>query len=200
MYEPIWMENIWFAMIAWGLIYLSDYYLTIFNAKRYRENLSRFIQHEGSFELTPQFQEDIDNLRLFSPRFISRWVISLLAVYGIWWASFRFIDWPEYYFFFVGALILREIAIHKRHFQMLFVSQFSKKGGISGSVHYSRWFSLKLAASEMLYWGCLFLVLGLLYRSWFFYGGVFGCWVVAFKKWRLGAKAFKNTPTTSDNQ
>jgi hypothetical protein len=34
--------------------------------------------HEGSYELTPYFQKDVDTLRLLSPRFL--WMLVLYAV------------------------------------------------------------------------------------------------------------------------
>jgi len=186
------IQNIWFILTIWAIVYLSDYYLTIFTVKRIRENLNNHIQHEGSFELTPIFQDDVDNLRIFSPRFFSRWLLSLLFIYGLWWISFKGLNWPQYFYFFIGALLLREFAIHLRHLRNLAASQSYNVRGISGQIAYKRWYLLKLSAAEMLSFGLLYLIFGIFYGSWFFFGGVFGCWIVAYKHWRFAKKAIKS--------
>jgi hypothetical protein len=53
----------WPGVILWISLYISDYYLTIYSARGFRE-IGHF-QFEDSFELTPQYQKDIDNLQPF---------------------------------------------------------------------------------------------------------------------------------------
>ncbi len=64
------------GVILWIILYISDYYLTIYSARGFRE-IGHF-QFEGSFELTPQYQKDIDTLRP-----VSRRHITLLFVYSL---------------------------------------------------------------------------------------------------------------------
>src|SRR6266498_1633515 len=56
----------WYGVILWIILYISDYYLTIYSARGFRE-IGHF-QFEGSMELTPQFQNDVNNLRPVSKR------------------------------------------------------------------------------------------------------------------------------------
>src|SRR5215208_7187448 len=51
----------WPGVILWIILYVSDYYLTIYSARGFRE-IGHF-QFEDSFELTPQFQKDINALK-----------------------------------------------------------------------------------------------------------------------------------------
>jgi hypothetical protein len=53
----------WPAAIAWALIYMSDFVLTITCARLYRRNLASKIVFEGSFELNPVFQRDVDSMK-----------------------------------------------------------------------------------------------------------------------------------------
>ena len=56
------------GVMLWIILYISDYVLTIYSARGFRE-IGHF-QFEGSFELTPQFQRDIDALKPVSTRHI----------------------------------------------------------------------------------------------------------------------------------
>ena len=176
-------------LAIWGFIYLSDYYLTIVSAKMYRGIMQEHVHYEGSFELTPQFQKDVDGLRLLSPQFIIRWLVSFPLLYFVWWSSVKALQQPAFFSFLMGALILREIAVHLRHFRNLALYNFGKSGGVKGRIEYSRWLILKLSAAELLSFSVIYGFLALMERSWFFLGGVLGCLVVAFQHWRLSKKA-----------
>ncbi len=45
------LQNIWVVNILWCLVYLSDYYLTIYTARQFQTTLKDHISFEGSFEL-----------------------------------------------------------------------------------------------------------------------------------------------------
>ena len=190
------LHNIWITLVIWGLIYLGDYYLTIFSAKKYRGGMQENFRHEGSFELTPEFQKDVDKLRLFSPQFMIRWLISLPLIYLMWWLSVKQLENPAFFEFLVGALILRELAVYLRHARNLFLYSLSQPRGIMGHVEYTRWLILKMSAAEMFSFGVASLFLALFLQSWFFGGGVFGCWVVAAQHWRFARKAQMGTQKT----
>jgi hypothetical protein len=50
----------WTGVALWIILYISDYYLTLYSARGFHE-IGHF-QFEGSLELTPQYQKDIDAL------------------------------------------------------------------------------------------------------------------------------------------
>ena len=57
------------GVVLWALLYISDYACTIASAGAYRAGVSEYIEFEGSFELTPYYQADVNALRHFSRRF-----------------------------------------------------------------------------------------------------------------------------------
>jgi hypothetical protein len=67
--ETLFVDNLWVCLLTWLVLYISDYYLTIWGAHLYRSGAQEHIVYEGSYELTPQFQKDIDALKLFSLNF-----------------------------------------------------------------------------------------------------------------------------------
>ena len=186
------LQNIWLIITIWGFIYLADYYLTIISAKKYRESMQEYIRYEGSFELTPQFQQDIDALRLFSPQFLIRWLLSMPMIYTVWWLSVKVLEQPSFFYFLVGALVLREVAVHLRHVRNLALYTHVKSGGVKGKIEYSRWLVLKLSAAELLSFCFVYGLSAIFVKSWFFSGGAFSCFVVALQHWRLSKKASKS--------
>ena len=73
------------GVILWIILYISDYSLTIYSARGFRE-IGHF-QFEGSFELTPQFQKDVDALKPVSKRHLILLVFSSLLIIFIWWIT-----------------------------------------------------------------------------------------------------------------
>lgn len=65
----------WPGVVLWIILYISDYYLTLYWARGFRE--IRHFQFEGSFELTPQYQKDIDGLKPISKLHITLLVAAL---------------------------------------------------------------------------------------------------------------------------
>lgn len=64
------LTSLWPGLLVWILLYVSDYTLTITCARLYRNGVNEKLVFEGSYEITPYFQKDIDTLRLASPRFL----------------------------------------------------------------------------------------------------------------------------------
>ena len=192
------IQNIWLILASWGFIYLADYYLTIISARHHRDYLSEYISYDGSFELTPNFQKDVDSLKLISPQFLVRWFLSLLIIYFLWWLSVKVLFLPQFFYFLFGALILREVVAHLRHLRNLSVYYFAGNGGIKGRIEYSRPFVLKLSAAEFFSFSSMYLVFAILVNSWFLLGGTLGCLVVAIQHWRLSQKALESSQGIND--
>lgn len=182
--EPV-FHHLWVALVGWSLLYIGDYYATIFVAKRMREHLSAYIEFEGSVELTPQFQKDVDELRLVSRQFVARWLISLIILAALWWLAREARLWIVFDLPF-GALTLRELAVHMRHWRNWATCHLASKGGLEGKIRYRRSFLLKISAAEFAGFGLLYLVLALGFPSWFLVGGALGCALTALQHWRLG--------------
>ena len=178
----------WYGIILWIILYTSDYYLTIYCARGFRE--IGYIQFEGSFELTPQYQKDIDALKP-----VSRLHIILLFAYSllillIWWItrlSFYF-EWT--YSLYLGMFLLLEVAVHIRHFRnVAIIREVRRNGGVQGQIAYKKWFSYRISANDLYISATVFLLVALLTYSLFFLGGAIMCYGTGFKHARLAKKA-----------
>jgi hypothetical protein len=186
--------NPWYGVILWIFLYTSDYYLTLYSARGFRE-IGHF-QFEGSFELTPQYQKDIDNLRP-----ISRLHLILLVAYSaliliIWWFTrlSGFLEWT--YPLYLGMFLLLEVAVHLRHLRNIaLIREIKKNGGVDGQVIYKKWFSYRISARELYIHATLFLIIAALTYSLFFLGGAIMCYGMGLRHSHMAWKAKKAAHT-----
>ena len=187
--EQIFVDQIALALVAWSAIYISDYYLTIYAARLYRTAAQDHFSLQGSYELTPYYQKDVNALKLVSARFVAMLVLSGLLIALIWFLSVKVIFFPELYLLTLGGLMLREAAVHLRHVRNIATFRLSRSpGAVEGRVVYSRPFSLRLSAVELLTFAMFCLLLSLVVGSWFVLGGALACGVLAVQHWRLAIK------------
>jgi hypothetical protein len=170
------------VIVLWAITYAMDYYLTIIGARLYRDGANRFIVFEGSYELTPEFKDDVDSLRMISPRFIRYLVLSILAIFVVWLVDVEFRG--GYYIFagLIGAFFLREAAIYIRHIRNIGLFVLARGGdSIRGRIEYRRWLTLRISAIELFSFSIFYFFLYQLDRSWFFLGGVLSCLVTGIQ-------------------
>ena len=117
----------WPGVILWIILYTSDYYLTLYSARGFRE-IGHF-QFEGSFELTPQYQKDIDALRPVSKHHLILLVLYSLLIIFIWWFTgfFVYLQWS--YLLYLGMFLLLEVAVHLRHLRNVSLIQKERRCG-----------------------------------------------------------------------
>jgi len=180
----------WYGVILWIMLYMSDYYLTIYSARGFRE-IGHF-QFEGSLELTPQFQNDVDNLRPVSKRHILLLIVTTLLIFVLWWMTriSILIEWT--YSLYLGIFILLEVAVHFRHLRSIaIIREIRKNGGVEGQIFYRQWFSYRNSANELYITGTFFLLVALLTFSLFFFGGALACYGTAIRHglWARKAKS-----------
>jgi hypothetical protein len=181
----------WPGVILWIILYISDYYLTIYSARGFRE--TGHFQFEDSFELTPQYQKDINALKPISKLHITLLVLYSLLILFIWWFTRLLIYFPWTYLLYLGMFLLIEVAIHLRHLRnVALVREIRKNGGVEGKISYRKWFSYRISASEFYTFAALFLIVAILTYSSFFLGGAIMCFGTAFKHSRLAKKAKSN--------
>ncbi|HUJ49812.1 MAG TPA: hypothetical protein VLW25_06420 [Bryobacteraceae bacterium] len=184
----IFNDGPWPGLITWMLLYISDYYLTISGARLYRSGPNQKIVYEGSYELTPYFQRDIDALRRISPRFFAMLVIfgSLLVL--VWHLASA--DTPQLYQVVLGASILMQLAIHTRHLRNRFIFREIKKepDAVRGRIEYSRAFILRASSHELFVFAAFFLCLFIVTQSWLFAGGALAGVAAGAKHLRLVRK------------
>ena len=178
----------WYGVILWMILYTSDYYLTLYSARGYRE--IGHIQFEGSFELTPQYQKDIDVLKPVSKLHVTLLIVYSLTILIVWWLTHLtiYLEWT--YPLYLGMFLLLEVAVHVRHFRnVAIIREVRKHGGIDGQIAYKKWFSYRISANDLYISATVFLLAALLTYSIFFLGGAIMCYATGFKHSRLANKA-----------
>lgn len=179
-------ENLISALAVWAIVYVADYYLTIIGAKLYRAGADRKLIIEGSYELNPVFQKDIDALRLLSPQFWLRLLISIPMISLVWLMAVPWLQMPQLFAVGIGAFVLREVPVLVRHVRNVHVFRHAASDtALQGQIRYARWFSLSAAVLELWQFAVLFGLIALLVQEWFFLGGVLGCVVEAARFGRL---------------
>lgn len=78
-------DSPWAGPLVWMALYISDYYFTIACARLYRGQNK--IVFEGSYEITPVFQADVNALRPVSPRFYLILIASTGYVFLLRWIA-----------------------------------------------------------------------------------------------------------------
>jgi hypothetical protein len=184
------ITNVWFTITAWSTLYIIDYYLTVYAARLYKAGAHNYLLYGGSYELTPQFQSDIDNLRNISPRFVFHFALSNVIVILAWFLCIRVLPLPELFAVFVGGLILREAVIILRHVRNITLFEYAQNpAALKGRLEFSRWLVLKQSAIDLMSFAGLFLFIYAMVTNWFFLGGALGCSVVAQQQWALAKAA-----------
>jgi hypothetical protein len=192
----VFLEKFWAGLAVWAALFVSDYALTITCARLYQNGVRDKIVFEGSYEITPYFQRDIDSLRRLSPRFVLALLWSSVVLFVLWRLVGQ--STPEMYSFFLGAMILVQLAIHMRHFRNLFLFRAAASDAVRGRIEYSRRVILRSSSFELLEFSGLFLALFAFTHSWFVLGGGMGCLSVAGKHWRLARAQGSAAAQSSD--
>jgi hypothetical protein len=178
-------ETLWLAPILWMIVYTSDYFLTIACARLYKAQDK--IVFEGSFEINPLYQADVNALRLVSPRFF----VFLLASTG-YLIIMRFLagasgELMGFYEFVIGVMMLAEITVHLRHLRNWFL--FKKAIAlVQGHIEYPRGIMLRGSAFEFAVFGVVYAIFFALSSYLFFLGGVLACGALSINNYRLAKK------------
>ncbi len=180
-------DSPWPGLIIWVLLYISDYSFTIVCARHYRAQTK--IAFEGSFELTPMFQADIDALKRVSPKFVLMMCLYSLLLWWVWYETSQPHELPEAYHFVLGGLILLEMAVHMRHLRNWFLfTRVLRAGDVQGHLEYPRGVILRASGFEMWTFAGFFLALFLVTTSWFILGGAVTCALTGAKHARLAER------------
>jgi hypothetical protein len=199
MLEQVLLNNLWLDILIWIALYISDYQLTIVSARLYQTVGREFLSLEGSFELTPFYERDVDALRRVSPRFLAMLTLQCLAIFLMWTFTTQWSDDPALFSFVLGALFLLEVVVHVRHVRNLVTFHYARRiGSLKGRLERARWFVLRLSAVDLAGYALLFLLVFLLTGSWFFLGGTTSCLVTAAKHWHQATKALAPRPETPE--
>jgi len=191
-------DNFWIPALLWVIVYISDYYLTIYGARLYKD-ASQYFSVDGSYELTPYYQQDINALRLLSPRFLLALFGSTLLLLVIRGLSAA-LGLPAFYVFLCGAFLLMETVVHFRHIRNIVTYRQLKRGdAATGRLAYTRWFVYSVSATDVFAFAVFCLIIALLLGSWFFAGGAVGCTRIAIGHLLKAREARKQSLTPTSN-
>jgi hypothetical protein len=180
----LFQDRLWPGLIVWTALYISDYSLTVACARLYQAGARDKIAFEGSYEITPYYQRDINSLRLVSPRFLAALLLSLVLLSAVWWLAVHIS--PPLYSFAIGAVILLELALHMRHFRnLLLFRAIVGSDAVRGRIEYPRPLMLRMSSFEFFAFSGLFAVVFLFTGNWFVLGGAVSCLSLAGKHLRL---------------
>ena len=189
--ETFLLNNLWPGVVVWSVLYISDYSLTLTCARLYRQGVSEKIVFEGSFEITPYFQSDIDSLKVVSPRFLAAMLLTWFVLAAVWFLAAQ--SQPHLYEFVLGALISSQLAVHVRHFRNLFLFRaIAGTDAVQGRIQYPRPLMLRMSSVELLAFSVSFGVLFVFTSSSFLLGGAIACLGIALKHRRLANKRVVN--------
>jgi hypothetical protein len=184
------LKSLWPGLLVLSVLHVADYALTIKCARLYRGGVNAKLVFEGSYEITPHFQKDVDSLRLVSPRFLVALLLSGSVLAGSWLLSPQTL--PELYEFVLGVMILVQLSIHTRHLRNLFLFRaINKSGEVRGRIEYPRSLLLRMSSAEALIFSALYLFLFAFTQSWFILGGAIGCLSVAARHRSLSRKCLE---------
>lgn len=194
---PFLFNSLWPGLVIWLLLHASDYALTITCAKLYRAGVCEKIVFEGSYELNPVFQRDVDALKKISRRFVFAWIFTGVLLSFIWVLTREFN--PDLYVFVLGSWILLELTVHVRHLRNLstFLG-FRDPNAVRGRIEYTRPFVLKNSASELFAFAALYVAIFAFTQSWFVLGGAVTCLFTAVKHMVLARAAQTKAMTPVD--
>ena len=173
------VDSVWLGPLLWFALYTSDNVLTIVCARMYQAQDK--IAFEGSYEITPLFQADVNALRRWSPRF----VVALLASTGYVVLVQQIAH--SLYLAVLGGLLLVQVTVHTRHLRNWFQFKYGIPS-IQGRLTYARSFMLRMSAFELLTFAALYLILFLTTGSPFILGGALGTGVLSLNNYRLARR------------
>ena len=175
----------WAGPLGWMALYVSDYALTIACARLYRAQDK--VVFEGSYEITPVFQPDVDALRRVSPRFLVILVVSTAYLLFVRALTGPGTGLVALYEFALGALILVQAAVHMRHLRNWYT--FSRVVPVlKGRMENPRAVMLRSSAFDMLVFSALYAGLFAVTGEAFLMGGALGCGAVALQHYLLASR------------
>lgn len=178
------VEHYEIAVGVWAALFVSDLLLTLKGARLLKQGADKHFQFEGSYELNPFHQKQIDQLKTFTPRFFAALVLSCACLGFLGWYNRGPGQVPHANEFALGAMYLLEAAIHIRHFRNIHTfRRVLDSGGAAGTMRVSRVLSLGVSAVELAAFALLFLCLFALTGRAFFLGGAATCLGSAFRDW-----------------
>ena len=193
----------WPGMLVWAALFVSDMSLTMTCARMYRDGVREHMVFEGSYELTPLYQGDVDAQRRFSPRFLAILALMCVLLGLLWTVTVGAGLVPVVYEAVLGMVLLLQLTIHVRHLRNYFLFRSILAGGaVAGRLEYTRPAILANSATELLCFAVLYTIVAIATANLFVAGGAVACALVGAKhlQWSREAAArdaLKADPATA---
>lgn len=163
----------------------SDRFFTVRNARLDRAQST--LIHEGSFEINPHSQRDVDALRTFSASFVPMLLGPAVFALIVRFAVGESADLRGVYLLVLGFFLLCQLAIHYRHARTWYlfkaVTPFT-----SGKIETPKGASLRASVFEFVCFAALYLAIYAVTGSFFVLGGVLGCVTIAGIHYRIARR------------
>jgi hypothetical protein len=190
MLEYLLVTSPWPTILVWFLLFLSDYSLTLYGARLYESYGKEFVSIGGSYELTPIYQDAIDNQRRHSLRILLLLGASGVLIFAFWYVMVIVLHYSWAFLVLAGGLILRQVVVHVRHLQNIVLYRGARRpGALAGHIDYARWLVLRQSATELWGFAGIWLLAFLLTGSLFMAGGALGCALTAMQHSRWSRRA-----------
>src|SRR4030065_1830589 len=116
--SDVWISRGWPVILLSAVVFAGDYALTVWGARLYRNSGAKdILRYEGSYELTPYYQADIESGRWFSQRFVLALLVSAGLLTVLWWITVRIGLRPMLFAVGVGSVLFRAIPVYLRSVQ-----------------------------------------------------------------------------------
>src|SRR5579859_1661668 len=142
MIGPFQFDNLPAALALWIILYSCDYYLSIHANQLRAKYAESHFGFDGSFELNPYYQKDIDANRRVSQRFLLMLLLFILWLALIYILAFS-LKIPELFSVGVGYLLLLELPILDGHVaNITLFNSMKTPSAVVGSIAFARWVNL----------------------------------------------------------
>lgn len=193
-FDAVFLDSLGWSLGVWLVLYIADYYMTVWGAALYRKGANEHVVFDGSYELTPQFQEDINRLRRFSPRFLRYVLQSVVIVCALWYVAWRWTDWALMFLVAYGGLIFRQIVVLGRHVRNIALFRcLLNPDGVNGRIQYARWLTLEQSSVELFSMAGLLLAAAVTSANAMLYGGALAVFLSGLEHRKMARKARRET-------
>lgn len=193
--ESYLIDHYWILILAWVVLYTSDYYLTLYGASLHRRQT--YIEIDGSYELNPVFVSDIDKNTKISLRHIVWLITGTLMIY----VPASTIGFPVFGTgVMAGSLLIMELTIHLRHIGNIYYYRklVGPNPGLSGHLTESRKSLCQRSAVQIAaYCGFTLIIFALTYSP-MLLGGSLSLFCLALKHKSYATKCNTVQPTVNE--
>ena len=184
MLSEFFLNSLLASIGLWLLLSITDSLLTIAGAKLYQRGAKDHFIFPGSYEIEPEHQEDVDNYRTFSFRFILGLIMSgglLSIIHATGFKRLFALIW--------GGLVFLQLAVHLGHFRNLLLFSLARRSnGIEGQIKYERWLGQRLSSADFFGYGLLFTTIYLFTGSLIILGGAVACLLMGIRHGLMSTK------------